>query len=308
MNNINIRGISLYYIISWFFVYSFLGWVWESAYVSVKKRKLVNRGFINGPLCTIYGTGAVCIYLILKPFENNPAILYFGGVIVATLLELVTGWLMERIFHTRWWDYSKNRFNFRGYICLGSSIGWGFFTLLLFEVLHPFVSWFTGLYPESIGRIVLAVIAVLYAVDFGVSAYAAFDLSKTFAKVEDMLEELTGYLESSRLYETRAEIREKLENTRIHLRYQEIGERLNARKQEIMERFETLITEKNRQDADSYLKRKAELEQRLDEFNKKYLEIRRQQNIVKKRMFSAYPELKNGFRRYQEKHQDKKNK
>ena len=100
--DITIAGISLYYIISWFFIYSFLGWVWESAYVSVKKGKPVNRGFINGPLCTIYGAGAVSVYLILKPFDGNLLILYAGGVVTATLLELVTGWLMEKIFHTRW--------------------------------------------------------------------------------------------------------------------------------------------------------------------------------------------------------------
>lgn len=307
MNIITIRGISLYYIISWFFIYSFLGWVWESSYVSVKMRKPVNRGFIYGPLCTIYGMGAVCVYLILKPFDENLLILYIGGVLVATLLEYITGWLMEKIFHTRWWDYSRNKFNVQGYICLGSSAAWGFFTLLLFKVLHPFVSWITGLYPEYIGKIILTVVSVMYGIDFGVSAFAAFDLSKTFAKVEDMLEELTGYLQNSKLYETGTEIREKLDNVRVHLKHQEIGNRLSERKQEIMAQFESVLTEKYLQDAEAYQEKKAELEQRLDEFNRKYLEIRKKQNIIKKRMFSAYPELKNEFKRYQEKHQDKKN-
>lgn len=93
--------------------------------------------FVNGPLLTLYGTGAVMVYLILRPFEANVWALYFGGVIVATVLEYVTGVLMETIFHAHWWDYSNQKFNFQGKICLSSSIAWGFFTLGLFYILQP---------------------------------------------------------------------------------------------------------------------------------------------------------------------------
>ena len=127
-----IAGISLYYIISWFFIYSFLGWVWESVYVSVKKRKLVNRGFINGPFCTIYGAGAVTIYLLLRPLRGNLALLYLGGVLTATVLEYFTGWIMEAVFYTRWWDYSSKKFNLHGYISLASSLLWGVFFYFAF--------------------------------------------------------------------------------------------------------------------------------------------------------------------------------
>ena len=126
-----VAGISLYYIISWFFIYSFLGWVWESCYVSVKSKKPVNRGFINGPFCTIYGFGAVSVYLILKDFDQNLLVLYIGGVVVATVLEYITGWLMETIFHTRWWDYSK-----KSATCTGISVS----VLPLPGVSSPFCS------------------------------------------------------------------------------------------------------------------------------------------------------------------------
>ncbi|WP_072449413.1 putative ABC transporter permease [Blautia sp. Marseille-P3201T] len=301
--NIEIAGVSLYYIISWFFVYSFLGWLWETAYVSVRKKKFVNRGFINGPLCTIYGMGAVSIYLILKPFGNRIIVLYIGGVVVATILEYLTGWLMEKIFHTRWWDYSHRKYNLQGYISLGTSLGWGVFTLLLFKVFQPFVSWFTDLYPQNIGEIALIIIMVLYAADFITSASAAFGLTKSFAKVEDMLEDITQYLHNSKLYETREEIQERLETVRAHLRTQEVAERLSVRKQEFMERFETLFEEKRLLDSENYLSKKAEMEQKLDEFVKKYTDIRKKQNIVKKRMVYAYPELKNQFKKYRKKHQ-----
>lgn len=301
--NIEIAGVSLYYIISWFFVYSFLGWLWETAYVSLRKKKFVNRGFINGPLCTIYGMGAVSIYLILKPFGNHLAVLYIGGVVVATILEYLTGWLMEKIFHTRWWDYSHRKYNLQGYISLGTSLGWGVFTVLLFKVFQPAVAWFTDLYPRKIGEIALAVVIILYVLDFVTSAWAAFGLTKNFAKVEDMMEEITQYLHGSRLYETKEEIRERLETVRAHIRMQEAVERLSVRRQEFIERFEALFGERKLQDEDSYLMKKAELEQKFDEFAKKYTDIRKKQNIVKKRMVYAYPELKNQFKKYRKKHQ-----
>lgn len=298
-----IASVSIYYIISWFFVYSFLGWLWETAYVSVKEKKFVNRGFINGPLCTIYGMGAVSIYLILKPFDDNLVVLYIGGVVVATILECITGWLMEKIFHTRWWDYSHKKYNFQGYISLWTSLGWGVFTVVLFKVLQPAVSWFTHLYSQKVGQIALIVITILYVLDFTTSVLAAFGLTKSFAKVEDMMEDLTQYLHSSKLYETKEEIQERLGTVRNYIRTQEAMERLSLRKQELMERFEMLFEEKRFLDNENYLAKKAEMEQRLDDFVKKYMDIRKKQNIVKKRMIYAYPELKNQFKKYRKKHQ-----
>ncbi len=304
--NYKIAGISLYYIISWFFIYSFLGWAWESAYVSIKNKKFVNRGFINGPLCTIYGAGAVTIYLLLRPFEKNLALLYLGGVITATALEYVTGWIMETVFHTRWWDYSNKKFNLHGYISLASSLLWGAFSILLLKLLQPFVSWITSLYPQSIGEVILAVVSVLYGIDFGISAYTAFGLSKTFGKVEDMLEELISYMENSRLYETREEIREKLEGIRGSIKQRELLERLSARREEFIGRFESVIAESPFGENSFYNAKRQELEQRLDDFSGKYMEIRSKQNVFIRRMVHAYPNLKNGFKRYREKHQDKR--
>ena len=304
--DLKIAGLSFYYIISWFFIYSFLGWVWESAYVSIKSRKLVNRGFVNGPLCTIYGAGAVTIYLILRPLRENLALLYLGGVVVATALEYITGWIMETVFHTRWWDYSDKKFNLHGYISLVSSLLWGVFSVLLFKLLQPFVSWITSLYPQSVGEVILTVIMILYGVDFVISSHAAFGLSKTFEKAEEMLEDLASYMQFTRLYETREEIREKLESIRTAVRQKEMIERMNAGREEFISRFEAVISENPLKEGSFYQEKKRELERRLDEFSKKYIELRQKQNMFKRRMVHAYPDLKKGFRRYREKHQDKK--
>lgn len=304
--DLKIAGLSLYYIISWFFIYSFLGWVWESAYVSIKSRKLVNRGFVNGPFCTIYGAGAVTIYLILRPLRENLALLYLGGVVVATALEYITGWIMETVFHTRWWDYSDKKFNLHGYISLASSLLWGVFSVLLFKLLQPFVFWITSLYPQSVGEVILTVIMILYGVDFVISSHAAFGLSKTFEKAEEMLEDLASYMQFTRLYETREEIREKLESIRTAVRQKEMIERMNAGREEFISRFEAVISENPLKEGSFYQEKKRELERRLDEFSKKYIELRQKQNMFKRRMVHAYPDLKKGFRRYREKHQDKK--
>ena len=192
MWNLTVCGIDFYHLMNWLIIYSFFGWVWETCYVSVKSGKFVNRGFINGPLCTIYGFGAVSVYVILRPFSDNLLYLYLGGVVVATALEYVTAVLMESIFHTSWWDYSDNKFNFQGRICLGASLGWGVFTVILFKVLHPLVESIVILYPVYVGEIGICVIGVGYVVDFAFSAAAAFRIHEKLPVIEAAMEQAKG--------------------------------------------------------------------------------------------------------------------
>lgn len=188
MWNLTIAGVDLYHIISWFIIYSFFGWVWETSYVSLKEGEYINRGFINGPFCTIYGAGAISVYLILKPVEQNLLLLFLGGIIVATVLEYFTAVLMESIFHTSWWDYSDKKFNFQGRICLGASLGWGFFTVGLFRILHPVVEDIVAMYPIYIGEIGIYTFGAGYLVDFCYSASAAFHLRERIPLLEQELE------------------------------------------------------------------------------------------------------------------------
>lgn len=192
MWNLTVCGIDFYHLMNWLIIYSFFGWVWETCYVSVKSGKFVNRGFINGPLCTIYGFGAVSVYMILRPFSDNLLYLYLGGVVVATALEYVTAVLMESIFHTSWWDYSDNKFNFQGRICLGASLGWGAFTVILFKVLHPLVESIVILYPVYVGEIGICVIGVGYVVDFAFSVAAAFRIHEKLPVIEAAMEQAKG--------------------------------------------------------------------------------------------------------------------
>ena len=117
--------------ILYFYVYCFLGWIFESCYVSFRKKEWVNRGFLHGPFLPIYGSGAVMMLFVSEPFKNNLILTYFAGVVGATLLELVTGAAMEALLKVRYWDYSNQKFNYKGYICLSSSVAWGFLTILM---------------------------------------------------------------------------------------------------------------------------------------------------------------------------------
>ena len=115
---------SLYYAIMCFFVYGVLGWCGEVAFAAIKERRFVNRGFLNGPLCPIYGIGVVCVVQALEPYIHNVFILYAMSVVLTTVLEFATGVLLEKIFHHRWWDYSGMPFNIMGQICLPYSLLW----------------------------------------------------------------------------------------------------------------------------------------------------------------------------------------
>ena len=132
--------------------------------------------------------------MILLPVSGNLLFLFVGGIVVATALEYVTAVLMENIFHTSWWDYSDNKFNFQGRICLGCSLGWGLFTVGLFRVLHPVVSDIVELYPRRAGEIAVCVITVVYLVDFGFSAAAAFHIHERIPAWEQALDQIQAEL------------------------------------------------------------------------------------------------------------------
>lgn len=140
-----------------FFLYSFLGWIWESGYVSLREKRWMNRGFLNGPLLPIYGFGAVFILLFTLPVAANPLLVFLMGMAGATLLEYVTGSFLENTFHVRYWDYSMYRWNLHGHICLTASLFWGLFSLAQVRLIHPFFSgWVTALPAPVAGAAALA--------------------------------------------------------------------------------------------------------------------------------------------------------
>ncbi len=163
----------LYHIIQWFLIYSILGWCVESVYMSFCEKRPVNRGFIFGPICPIYGFGAVGAWFLLRPFEGNYVMLYICGSIAATAFEFFVAKLMLRVFGTVWWDYHEKPFNFEGIICLESTLAWGLYTICLFGFLHKGVMIFADSYPFEIGCLAAQILILYYLVDFTVHLFLA---------------------------------------------------------------------------------------------------------------------------------------
>lgn len=182
-----------YTIIQWlffFYFYCFFGWIFESTFVSVKNRKFVNRGFMRGPFLPIYGSGAIMMLVVSMPFQENIFLTYVAGCIGATVLELVTGVLMEALFKVRYWDYSDQKINFKGYICLSSTIAWGFLTILMTEFLHKGVETIVFAIPGIVISLLTVVLTIYIIVDFTLSFKAALDLRDVLAGLEKAKEEM----------------------------------------------------------------------------------------------------------------------
>lgn len=176
--------------LAFFIIYCFIGWCWESSFVSVKKKKWVNRGFMHGPLLPIYGSGAVLILFVSLPFKAHPVAVYFAGMIAATILEYVTGVLMEALFKVRYWDYSNQKFNFQGHICLTSSLAWGFFSIAMVYWVHKPFEKFVLSIPEAVLSPIVHVVMMLAAADFALSFKTAIELRDVLVKVEAAKKEL----------------------------------------------------------------------------------------------------------------------
>lgn len=166
-----ILGIDAYELLMWFLMYSMMGWLVESIYMSICNKKLTNRGFARGPFCPIYGVGALTAYFVLRPYSYNNILLFLLGSLCATTLEFLTAMLMKKIFGEIWWDYNEKPFNYKGIICLESSIAWGFYTIFLFMFLQNIVVGLVAAIPRPLGRIAGSLIMVLFLLDFVTSLY-----------------------------------------------------------------------------------------------------------------------------------------
>ena len=159
-------GFDSYHVILWFLTYSILGWAVESFYMSICNRKLTNRGFSRGPICPIYGVGALTVFILLRPYSHNKILLFIMGSFLATLIEYITALLMNRLFGEIWWDYKDKPFNYKGILCLESSIAWGVYTVILFVFLQGFVEGIVNRLPFAIGRILGSLIIFAVVIDY----------------------------------------------------------------------------------------------------------------------------------------------
>ena len=243
-----------------FIIYAFLGWCSEVSFAAVNKGKFVNRGFFNGPVCPIYGVGMLIVVLCLWNLRDRPLLLFLGSALLTTALEFVTGFVLERFFHDKWWDYSDMPFNIKGYVCLKFTILWGLAASFIIGAIHRFIYMLIEKTPFVLGAILLAVFSAAFIADFIVTLTALVKLPKKLKAMAEAERALRAVSDK---------IGENISDTTIAAK--EKGEALA---EENKPRLEELKAE--------YEKKKKELSAMLE------------RNFVQRRIFKAFPNLKNG--------------
>lgn len=286
-------GTYQYMAIQWlffFYFYCLFGWVFESTYVSVKKKRFVNRGFMRGPFLPLYGSGAIMMLLVSAPFQDNLVFVYVAGCIGATVLEYVTGVVMEALFKVRYWDYSNQPFNFQGHICLGSSLAWGVLTVFMTQFLHKSVERFVLWVPISVLAPVTYIITIAIVVDFSLSFKAALDIRDILVRMEKAKEEMERM--SKRLDVMIALVNDDVENWKL-----EQEERLDVFKMDMEDRFEKLkenISEKQSEYFDGIKEEMAELREKYHINQEMTRQLKYFKDFYKRDMLLGNPTMASG--------------
>jgi len=182
----------------YFMTYSFFGWFCESAYCSWLEKKWVNRGFLNGPVTPIYGIGAIILIYFLTPLYNFPSVVFIVSMIVTTSLEYLCAVILETAFGMRWWDYTENKFNYKGRVCLTNSLLFGLMSVMLVYVIHPFIRLIYN-FSTTLTFVIAGILLLYLVVDFTVSLITVLKLSGKLKRLSEILQELNAKSEEFRL-------------------------------------------------------------------------------------------------------------
>ena len=229
----------------YFFIYCFIGWIWETAYVSLKSGHFENRGFMNGPFLPIYGSGAIIMLFVSLPVKNSVILVFIFGSIAATLLELFTGMAMESLFHVRYWDYSYRKIQYKGHICLVSSIAWGFFSCMLVYFIHKPIEGLVLSIDEGIGQLIAIIVTICATADFATSFKTALELKNMLITAEDIKKQIEKLERRAEIVEVFiADSAEKAsEDLREHI--SDIIEKISGSKEEAKAELNRILAERN---------------------------------------------------------------
>lgn len=182
--------LNAYYII-YFFIYAIIGWAMEVTYNGIRQGKYINCGVLNGPWCPIYGFAAISILFMLgKVNTYSKLFLFFASMLVASVIELVTGFILEKVFHKKWWDYTDKNLNIGGYICAEYSLIWGALCFILYEAIHPMIVKFVSAFSVKILIIVNIIIAIIFLIDLIATVNTILGINKKFREIEKSKERL----------------------------------------------------------------------------------------------------------------------
>ncbi len=190
-----INGLLINQLICYFAIYSFIGWCVEVVYTSYLSKKFINRGFLFGPFCPIYGYSIITVLIILNNFVQTPLLFLIGATIITTIIEYLTGVILETVFKTRWWDYSKRKFNLGGKICLKFSIYWGFALFFVYYFIHPYINLLTINLLQKTNFLFPTIFVIYLTIDTIFSIISAYGLRKIIIRINKLKEEYQNNLE-----------------------------------------------------------------------------------------------------------------
>lgn len=205
----------------------------ESIVRSIAEKKIINTGFLNGPFCPIYGFGAIIMLVLLQRFAINWVILFFASIIILTLWEYAVGVLLEKIFKTKYWDYSDQKFNFQGRICLTNSICWGILGVLFIYYIHPFIEMLIGYVDVLTLKIVISIFMILFTIDFIISVVKVKNIKATLDKIENLNQQIKEKLQEIK----KTDKSNKLEKLSKSENVQTIVEELKKKRDRILRRL-----------------------------------------------------------------------
>ena len=272
----------MYYLILYFFVYGFLGWCTEVAFAACKERKFVNRGFLNGPICPIYGIGVGIVVQFLTPYKENLVLLYIASVVMVTALEWVTGFILEKIFHNKWWDFSKMPLNLNGYVCLLFSLIWGAACVLIVDFIHPLIHKVLSWIPFPVGMTLIVVLGIVMFADLYVTASTILKMNKHLEKMKEIATDLHRISDElgENIYQEVVEVLERRDEWK--LKVQEASDGVKGKIQDVSD----------------------EAMEKIADLKKKYKEVGGKGIRVSRRLLKAFPRIES--KKYREAMEDLK--
>ncbi len=285
MWNVKIFGVEFINVFYNFIIYSFLGWVYESLYVSFLKKSWVNRGFLNGPVIPIYGAGATLVYIVFWPYRNQYFLVFLGGMLLATLLEYLTSFCMELLFHAKWWDYSDKKFNINGRICLSVSVFWGLLSIFMTLVLQPHIVQILDVIPRLYGEYIGYFIFIVFISDTTITVIHTLQLDAILTDLQKLKQDLQDYIENSRIYETKEELKHKLSSYKA-------SELLDNIKSFMEENKEKLIERNLSREGFEFKKLRYDMERHVKDYINKLQARENKTSYVQRRLLKAFPDLR----------------
>jgi len=291
---------SLFTLLGLFLIYSFLGWCMEVCFIAVTKGQVVNRGFLNGPVCPIYGVGMIGVLVLLTPISDSVPMLFFGGMVLCSAVELAGGWLLEKVFDTRWWDYSGKPFNLGGYICLSFSLMWGMAVTFAVRLIHPAILSLVEHVPHTLGIVLLWVLYALFLADLTVTLITIVGIKRRLRELDRVAETLhaLGDSLSGRLGSTALAADARLDSLK------ESGQEKMAEGREKVASAVSAGQEKMAESREKLQQKvsgtRAEIQERrreLEEKQKRLLQEYRSRFSVR-RLSDAFPDIRETLRKY----------